>query len=83
MNHDLYHQLRALGVYPGPAHDIARRFADEEDTDDDILAYTAHVRETDSIPIAVWRLRNGILLTGGATLDNIALREPPANYPDA
>ena len=73
MNDDLYHQLIQLGIYPRPARDIARRFPDADMTRDVITAYKAHIRETDSIPIAVWRLQNGILLTGGATIDNLVL----------
>jgi hypothetical protein len=79
MNDDLFHQLVKLGVYPRPAREIARRFPDEDMTRDVITAYKAHVRETDSIPIAVWRLQNGILLTGGGTIDNLLL-EQTANY---
>jgi hypothetical protein len=71
MNESLFTQLRRLGVYPGPARAITRRFPDEDMTADVITAYKAHVRETDSIPIAVWRLQNGILLTGGGTIDNV------------
>ena len=73
MNDDLFHQLVKLGVYPRPAREIARRFPAEDMTRDVLTAYKAHVRETDSIPIAVWRLQNGILLTGGATIDNLVL----------
>ena len=76
MNDDLFDQLVKLGVYPRPAREIARRFPDEDMTRDVITAYKAHVRETDSIPIAVWRLQNGILLTGGATIDNLVLSLP-------
>ena len=78
MNDDLFHQLVKLGVYPRPAREIARRFPDEDMTRDVITAFKAHVRETDSIPIAVWRLQNGILLTGGATIDNLVLSLPKA-----
>ena len=74
MNEELYNQLRQLGVYPTPARDIARRVPDDEDTEDVIVAYKAHVRETDSIPIAVWRLKNGILLTGGLRPSDTAMR---------
>ena len=74
MNDDLFRQLVQLGVYPRPALDIARRFPDEDMTRTVITAYKAHVRETDSIPIAVWRLQNGILLTGGGTIDNVLAR---------
>jgi hypothetical protein len=79
MNDDLFAQLRWLGVYPEPARDIARRFPDADMTANVITAYKAHVRETDSIPIAVWRLRNGILLTGGGAIDNY-LRESIVTY---
>jgi hypothetical protein len=79
MNADLFHQLVKLGVYKRPALEIARRFPDEDMTRDVITAFKAHVRETDSIPIAVWRLQNGILLTGGGTIDNLLL-EQTANY---
>ena len=74
MNEELFHQLVKLGVYPRPALDIARRFPDADMTRAVIVAYKAHVRETDSIPIAVWRLQNGILLTGGGTIDNVLRR---------
>ena len=75
MNATLYAQLRLLGVYDRPARDVARIFPDEQDTARVILAYKSHVRETDSIPIAVWRLQNGILLTGNQKSDEITL--PP------
>ena len=79
MNDRLCRALLQLGVYQRPAEDIARRFVDEDMTVAVITAYKAHVRETDSIPIAVWRLQNGILLTGGGTIDNLLL-EQTANY---
>jgi hypothetical protein len=75
MNADLFHQLVQLGVYRRPALEIARRFPDADMTRAVITAFKAHVRETDSIPIAVWRLQNGILLTGGQIADEITL--PP------
>ena len=74
MNEELFRQLVKLGVYQPPALDIARRFPDTDMTAPCIIAYKAHVRETDSIPIAVWRLQNGILLTGGGTIDNLVLQ---------
>ena len=73
MNDDLFHQLVKLGVYKQPALEIARRFPDDDMTRAVLTAYKAHIRETDSIPIAVWRLQNGILLTGGGTIDNLVL----------
>jgi hypothetical protein len=75
MNDSLYAQLLRYGVYPAPARAIARRFPDADMTASVIIAFKAHLRETDSIPIAVWRLQNGILLTGGAVLDHILLKE--------
>lgn len=81
MNADLFRQLIQLGVYKRPAMAIARRFPDEDMTRAVLIAYKAHVRETDSIPIAVWRLQNGILLTGGATIDNL-LMDAPLTYPE-
>ena len=81
MNDDLFDQLVKLGVYKRPAMAIARRFPDADMTRDVITAYKAHIRETDSIPIAVWRLQNGILLTGGATIDNL-LMDAPLTYPE-
>ena len=80
MNEELFRQLVNLGVYQRPALEIARRFPDDDMTCAVLTAYKAHVRETDSIPIAVWRLQNGILLTGGGTIDNV-LREPSQTYP--
>jgi hypothetical protein len=59
---DLAAELRRRGVYPQPAADIASRF-DGSDPQAVIDAYIAHVEETGSIPLAVWRLRNGILTT--------------------
>jgi hypothetical protein len=79
MNEELFRQLVKLGVYKRPALAIARRFPDADMTRAVLTAYKAHVRETDSIPIAVWRLQNGILLTGGGTIDNLLL-EQTANY---
>ena len=79
MNEELFRQLVKLGVYKRPALEIARRFPDDDMTRAVLTAYKAHIRETDSIPIAVWRLQNGILLTGGGTIDNLLL-EQPANY---
>jgi hypothetical protein len=76
MNHDLYRELVNLGVFPDPAEDLARLY-DGGDylTSKVVTAFLAHVRETDSIPIAVWRLRHRILTTGAQRSDLLHLRD--------
>lgn len=70
MNTLLYNELVRLGVYPGPANAIARRFSNAEDTPRVIQAFHAHLRETLSLGLTVWRLQQGRLLTEGAAVDN-------------
>ena len=76
MNRLLYNELVRLGVYPGPATDIARRFSSAEDTARVIQAFHAHLRETLSLGLTVWRLQQGRLLTEGAAIDNAATCGP-------
>lgn len=76
MNTLLYNELVRLGVYSGPATDIARRFSNAEDTPRVIQAFHAHLRETLSLSLTVWRLQQGRLLTEGAAIDNAATCGP-------
>ena len=62
MNQALYHLLIAAGVFTEPAADIARIFAGLP-AQPIMAAFNQHVAETNSIRVAVWRLRNGILAT--------------------
>ena len=52
---DLAEELRDRGVYPEPAEEIAELYAGI-DPQTVIDAYLAHVEETDSIALAVWRI---------------------------
>ena len=62
MNQALYHRLIAAGVFDEPARDIAAIHRAAE-PDAIITVFNQHVAETNSIRVAVWRLRNGILAT--------------------
>lgn len=82
MNDELYRALRELGVFPEPAADLARLYDGGEYLTRKVLAaFLAHVRETDSVAIAVWRLRKGILTTGGQRVDLIHLRDRRGELP--
>ncbi len=76
MNEDLYRALVDLGVYPQPAEDLAHIYDGGEYLTKKVLtAFLGHVRETDNIAIAVWRLRHRILTTGAQRVDLIHLRD--------
>ena len=78
MNEDLYRALVDLGVFPQPAEDLAHIYDGGEYLTQKVLtAFLGHVRETDNIAIAVWRLRHRILTTGGAARRH----DPPARAP--
>lgn len=76
MNEALYQALVDLGVFPEPAEDLAHMYDGGEYLTHKVLtAFLAHVHETDSIAIAVWRLRNRILTTGSQRVDMIHLAD--------
>jgi hypothetical protein len=67
---DLYHRLRAAGVFSDPARRIAYRYRNR-DPDDVLIALRAHALETGNLAIAVWRLDHGYLYTGGKAVDQL------------
>lgn len=76
MNEELFRALRGHGVFLEPAAELARLYDGGPYLTRKVLAaFLAHVRETDSIPIAVWRLRHRILTTGAQHVDQIYLRD--------
>jgi len=82
MNDELYRALRELGVFPEPAADLAHIYDGGAYLARKVLAaFLAHVRETGSIAIAVWRLRKGILTTGEQNVDLIHIRDRRGELP--
>ena len=82
MNEELYRALRELWVFPEPAAELARMYNGGEYLTRNVLAaFLAHVRETGSIAIVVWRLRNRILTTGEQRVDQIHLRDRRGELP--
>lgn len=76
MNEELFAELRRLGVFEGPARDLARRYDGGDYLTQKVLtAFRGHLRETDNLGIAVWRIRNGIFRTGGQAADEFWLTE--------
>jgi len=82
MNEELYRALRELWVFPEPAAELAQMYDGGEYLTGKVLAaFLAHVRETGSIAIAVWRLRKGILTTGEQNADMIHIRDRRGELP--
>lgn len=82
MNDELYRALRELGVFSEPAADLAHIYDGGEYLTGKVLAaFLAHIRETGSIAIAVWRLRKGILTTGEQRVDQIHIRDRRGELP--
>lgn len=81
MNEDHYRALVEPGVFPGAgrrpgAHLRRRRIPGPQGARRPRqFGALGHVREADSIPIGVWRLRHGIFTTGSQRVDLIHLAD--------